>query len=415
MLNDFDIGRLLLITFSTLLIFFLFFKKQQKIFYIVFGVSFFLYAGIGWCYSIVDFIYLFYYMCYLSVFLFTYNLFSDYFHKKAFKNFKLRIKKSFVHIYVYVFIAFLISFLHDLSLAKYFVLKAPDLSFFSETTKKSPLEIILSYISLIAFPFYLYSLELYVIKKRLILLFIALFLPLFFLYTINFYISRSALVLTFALLISAFFRIYPNQKNKLIFIIILLIPTIFLWLYNFTLIRSGGFVSNISILEVFEILTYQELSWPIYFNEITKYSETYFYDFASWLLTLPIPNFIKGSFFDFTPNFIFSQKITGLEPGDVLFNVLLMGPVNESIFYFQYFYFLLPVFSAFLFAILISFFKKIPDGNFLIIYIILFEIPHFNRAGFSSVAPFLINSFLFFSLYVIYFSRIKINNNQMGK
>ena len=410
MIESLDSSRLVFLLFSYLTCSVLVYRFTKDIVLVFFDFLYFLYAGLGWANPTVQFNYLFYFFVYYILFIVCFYYSRRFFTMRFSSYNSIRIRPRMLYIYLYILCVFLYSYFADFSIEKYFIFHKPDLSFFTAKVDYNAYQSIFNYLILVFFPFYLYSLDLLIKKKKFLPFLMFILIPLYFLFSINSYISRTSLLLNLVLIIFSLIRVYPNLKKITFYFFAFSSPIVLSALYNYTVIRSGGLVENTSTKVLLEIFYIQEFSWPIYYNDIIKYSNNYLSTFLSWFFSLPIPSFIKGDYFEFSPNFIFSSKYTGFEVGSESFNVLLMGPVNESIFYFgKYLFFLLPFFASTLFSFYVTLFQKLYYGNFILMYIVLFELPHFIRAGFSSVAPFLINGFLVFTVSYLFLSRIKLN------
>ena len=264
-----------------------------------------------------------------------------------------------------------------------------------------------NYLILITTPFYYWALYCY--RSRPILLSIFLFLPLYFYYAYSGYIGRSTIVPFLAIFLYTVYEFLPKMRRFIIvFCILGIVPSLVL-LYSFAEARLGHEVPSVGIADAVSSVISTEFSFPSHFHDITKFTfVTQIKQYLIWLVSLPIPGFIKGDLVSLNVNVDFSVFILGIDSRRSDFYVFLPGLVNESIFIFGfYFFWIHAIVGGLLMGFLLKSISYNPSFFILQAYIVFYIVPLAARAGFFSAFPIMVNSFLFFLVFT-FVSRLKI-------
>ncbi len=305
-------------------------------------------------------------------------------------------------IFLFILLAFIDNGYPDYDFTRLFNPSKPKLYFvFTQGSSSVFVKGLLFYVILIVEPFYIASLYKYRFRPWKLFLFLAL--PLYIYYTMGGYVARSTFLPYFAIFIFTVYYYYPNYRNKIkLFSIFSFVPLI-LFSYYFAEWRSGHEVVNIHPLEAVLIVFLQETSYPLHFEKLANLElPTLFMQFIKWLLTLPIPSFIKGNSFALETNYYFTELLTFKGKYSQSFSVILPGNVSESYLLFgKYYFFVLPLIAGMIYGYLYKVLKSFEEFTILRVYFILMFIPLFARAGFTAAIPNVVNGFLFFFLYYL--------------
>ena len=190
------------------------------------------------------------------------------------------------------------------------------------------------YIENIIYVFYVVSLYKY--RNNMKMMAISILLPVYLGYVDTSYIGRGTMMLTAINLVIAFIYCYPRFKKTIIFIGSIGAPFIIFLLVWYSAYRIGATLDNISISKAIKILSYQETSYPLHYEAISNWGINwdYFYAYIYWIITLPLPGFLKSSDIDVSFNYLFSELINGTTRNSPGFSVSLPGIVNEGVFVF---------------------------------------------------------------------------------
>jgi|GEM_PF-2293673 len=387
------------------------FRGLDKLFVTIFSILYYLYSGFGASFDVVPMYYSFMYNVYYVVFLFFFYH-TLYYEKAYYGEMKMETLKQYANlfIFIYIFFSFINAGFPDFNLKKLFVIEAPNIGVeLSDAVdfNQGPVKKILSYVLLIVQPFYLISLIKF--KTRPFKLFLLLFAPIYFYYTLGGYVARSYLLPYLAIYL---FTLYNYNKNLRVYIkygFIIMVPFLIIFSFRFSEMRIGNDIDiSLSFFDLFKILFFQETTYPVLFSNIYVLDlSNKSIDFFLWLITLPIPSFLKGPQFGLEVNYYFTELLTGKNKTSEGLSVFLPGNVTESYLIFgKYFFFLLPVFGGMVLGFL---YRLISSSNYftiLKIYFIFMMLPLVTRAGLNSAIPVAINGFLFFYLFL----KIRIRN-----
>ena len=245
------------------------------------------------------------------------------------------------------------------------------------------------------------------------MLFFLIVTPVYLIFCRDSYISRTLIVLSTLFYILILYYYHTNWRRKIIiFSAVLLFFSVF-FLAAFISIRNGEAVGNISYIDSIKSLFIVECTFPKLFEDIYVNSlkgVTYGFDYIIWIITQPIPGFLKSSFVDFQLNQSISRVLLGVDQNDSVSFVLLTGLVSESVFVYGRFFFAL---HAFILGYTLNLFVNLLSSrrNFyvLLIYSLVFTGLAIGRSGTSAtgVYPFMIKTIVYVPVIFYLYKLIK--------
>ena len=377
--------------------------KANRLVLIVFAIYIYIYSGVGGSLLEVRSIYILYYWLYLVIFFYVFT--GTAFNKTNRKIAQLSpLSKKISRYIIFIYIGtYLFRLLYpDFDISKLYFIKGPQLKFSVVRNSEDMVTAIIRYFLILMQPFYYYSLHIY--KNKPVKLFISLMFPLVFIYMGGSYIGRSHFL---PILIIYFVAVYVHnikyRKYLIIGSLFLFVPLVS-FLYFYTYSRLGYTNIDLSFDRIFWGLIYSETYYPLHFSEVVQYG--YSYDiskFFKWIVTLPIPGFIKPDSFSADMNYKFTEDLFGISRYSPYFSVSLPGVVTESYYVFgKYLFIIMPIVTG---KITGYFYRLTNIGSQYIMlkyYFIFFLGLRLARAGVGSIFPVLINGFLLYIIYLYY-------------
>lgn len=379
-----------------------------KFFYGFFVFFIFIYCGLGLAFDEPKY---YAYGEYYTIYMFVFGLSSLVFYKKDVKintNTSINvfsIKHSSAIICIY-FIFYLVPLITDGKLGNLLNPPMPDLvSSFSETDfTKNALSNVIESIRFLFMPLFFLALYKY-IRKPIVVIFIFL-LTIYMDYCYYEYAGRSGLAVyaIFVFLIS--YKYYPKLRKPLLLGAFAIIPLAIIFFAVYADVRQGATSSDKTSLNIaLEFLYETELTYYRWFESIINNDAKYALNYLVWLITLPLPGFLKP--FDMNFNFTaqFTMDVLGFSDAYYVDNILLPSLINESIFLFgKYLFFIHAIILAFIFNLTYNSLKKDPANFMLLVYIMLPLCFRGGRAGtFGPYAPIIKVLFVYFLFY--YFTK----------
>lgn len=270
-------------------------------------------------------------------------------------------------------------------------------------------EIVISNIENILLPFFLLSLYKY--RKNLILLSLFVFCNLYINYCKDAYIGRGIILVYIMLVFFLIYKYKPILGKFLIIAGLVVTPLLVIFMVQYTYIRLGRTASDLNFQNALEILMYQETSYPIHFSEILVNTNDagIWRDYLIWLLTLPLPGFLKNFNVDFAFNVRFSEYLLGDYRESNTFFILLPGIVGESVYILgKYLFWIQGLWYGFLSGIVFKILNKYDTLYPLLIYSAIIMGYFINRGGTPSGYPFLLKQLLVFFLLLCVLKKNKI-------
>lgn len=391
---------------------------REKLYVLPYAAFFFVYSGAGVAWDNCDKEYLFYYFIWMLCFSYTvYFLIGK---KRIYSIEGVDYRSSFwvtnyanVFIILYIAVLFLSVALNG-NIHNLISPPSPDLSGLMDVVSEggdASESGIIYYLKHILFVFYFVALYKYRKSPGLLLLFIVL--PFYFNYANTGYLARSTVMGYLLIYLVAVYFYNPHLRKKIRLTVLIGLPFVLVGLALYTFIRIGHEV-NISAGEAIKLLAYQETSYPTQYELIKKlpFDQNILNDYWEWLISLPLPGFLKDSSKDYFFNAIFTERLYGVTRGAMGFSIALPGIVGEGLFIFGFW-------GYFLHAIILGFFVgvtyhlvKSKQEFFLFLYMGIFMAFHSARAGTVATYSMYLKDFLVYEivlLLVSFFSRPKKN------
>lgn len=416
----FDTYRLILIIIVTLIPFFWVFKLKDfnsKIYFGLFLLAFFIYSGIGGSLKDVDDNYFIYYVIY-TIFI-SIGLYIGKGSNRLKGDNRISDNKLTKLIDKYgttIILFFLILKLSTLIYPQFLLYRlidppAPDLSsVFAErfeTQESTFFESISYYLLSLLSPFFFLSL--YKFRYKPWKLFSLLIIIPYIDYCRVGYIGRgNMLQYLFVIVVSIYFY-KPVLRKMIIILLLIFLPTLIIFMVNYTQIRIGGTASVDNTLEALEALIYSESNYPLWFSTIyhEPFDPSNLIAYVKWLLTLPIPGFLKGDI-GLRGDEI-AGLLLGIESGQRGFYIVLPGLVGESVFYFgKYFFWIHSLLVGLLVGYTFRILNKYHQMNILLFYSTFVLTYFINRGGTGSGFPLILKVLLVFYIIIYFYSRFRI-------
>jgi len=259
----------------------------------------------------------------------------------------------------------------------------------------------LKYIEILLVPFFYFSLYKY--KQKLLLLLFFIFTPLYISYILNSYLGRYQVLFSLIFIFMVIWTERPRWRSSLVLLSVLILPALAYIASVYSRLRIGGDFSDVeffsSISRIFQTETSFLINTGLPLLESGKTIDLIGY--YSWILTLPIPGFLKGWLEVPLINYEISEIVLERKPGSSGFYVVLPGLLSESYYiYGRWFFWVHGLF----FGCFAAFFCKILERNeslkFVFYYVCIVLLFNLNRGGVGSVLPPLINGFLGFFVFI---------------
>lgn len=260
---------------------------------------------------------------------------------------------------------------------------------------------IIFYFKILISPFFYISLYKY--RNKPLLLFLIIFSPLYFSYCENEYIARSSMFPPLIIYTITLLKYNSKLRFKIILSSLLGIPLLIYFSAFFMQLRVGYGLIDISILDSFKTFINIETTFALNFDKILQsHMRVNIVNFSLWILTLPLPSFLKGFFSAPHINIEMSEIVLGISQYSKTFYVELSNIVSESVYIFGDFFWLQPIFIS----ILISFLYKISkysDSFFIfLLYNAMFLGYNLHRGGIGAALPQIMGGYLLFYIFLIY-------------
>lgn len=412
-ISDFSWTYFLISLIITLLPFFWLIKRpvREKLYVIPYIVFFFIYSGAGIAWDNCNKAYIPYYFIWMSFFSLAVCLAMGRRRCQSVEGVQGTLSFwviQYADIFIYSYIILQLLSL-GISGKMYNLLSppSPDLLGVMEQVEEGHGEGgIIYYLKHILFVFYFVSLYKY--RNSPLKLFIAIFFPFYVSYAGSGYLARSTVMGYLIIFIIAVYYYNPQLRKRIRLLVGIGLPFVLVGLSFYTFIRIGHDI-DITPGEAIKLLAYQETSYPTQFDLIQKlhFDTDLLKDYWEWLITLPLPGFLKDSSKDYFFNAIFTENIYGTMRGQMGFSVALPSIVGEGIFIFGRDYF-------FLHAVLLGFFVgttyrivKRKEEFFFFLYAGVFMAFHSARAGTVATYSMYLKDFLMYEIILLFVATIK--------
>ena len=418
---EFSILRFLIVAIFTFTLFYIVVRRNEntlkKIFLVFFSISYFAYAGAG--ISVMN--ESSYYPIYYVIYSFFLVLFLHLFRKKTIttivRNEDIvslidRYSSYILILYPLLILSLLIFPENKLSV----LLNPPTVdinSVMDVVTLESGIDTFTSVILVIKYiiqPFYFLSLV--KLKNKPIQLLILITAPLYFTYCKDEYLSRTDIMLNFIYYICILYYFNKEYRRKILFFSAIMLVLSVFFLAAYTSIRIGERGGSLSFFDSIESLFAIEGTFPLWFDNIyNNYDKsTYITEYSLWVLTQPIPGFLKSWLVDFNLNISIAKLLLDVDSSGTVSFVPLTGLVCESVFVFgKYLFFIHAIILAYILNIFANFLTSRDSFKTLLIYAIVFTCLGVSRAGTSgSVSyPFILKTLFYVPLILFIFNLTK--------
>ena len=268
----------------------------------------------------------------------------------------------------------------------------------------------ISYFLILMVPLYYLALSHY-IKSWWVVLFLLL-LPIYFGFVKEGYIGRYEIAVKILIYWLYLWFFWPKTRVTLLLLTVAGLPFLLLAFNVFAFVRLGVpfadaiYIAGNNVVAVLESeVTFLQVSGNTLIESGRSIDlQAYFI----WLLTLPLPGFLKTGLPISLVNFEISEIVLGLRVADQGFFVLLPGLLAESIFLYGGLFFIHFLFLGVLGGVV----SQISGRSGCMFFLHLFFIVSFglvlNRGGIASLAPHIFTEpifFVFLLLFIIYWSQ----------
>ena len=414
--EHFSWGYFLLAGLLTILPFFWVMRRtlREKLYVLPFVAFFFIYSGVGVAWEGCRKDYLIFYV--LWMFAFSYTVFLSMGRKKyaTIEGVHSAHTSGIIkHADLFIIVYFLIELASLASKGKLLNLISPPspdlLGAVGEGTSGGGGGI-LYYLSHIFFIFYFVSLYKY--RNKALKLFVLLFLPFYIKYAGSAYLARSTVMAYLIIYVIAVYYYNPKLRKKIRYSVFIGLPVLLVGLSFYTFIRLGHEI-NISASDAIGLLAFQETSYPSHFTVMEKMPENtdLLGDYFQWLLTLPLPGFLKDQTKDYFFNAIFTERLYGIYRGEMGFTVALPGIVNEGIFIFGKWLYIFHAIILGLFVGITYRLVRYKDEFFLFLYVSIYLASVLARAGTVSAYSMYLKDLLVYEIVMLFILYSKHQRN----
>lgn len=259
---------------------------------------------------------------------------------------------------------------------------------------------IVDYARTLLAPFFYIALYRY--RQRIIWAAFILVSLLYVQYLVDGTVGRGSAVMILMLLGLSIWIPRPRYRWALVVGTLVLIPLVLMASYAFSITRIGGTVSDFTLMKAAGTILEQETSFPrkVGMPIIEAGARVDLFDYAKWIITLPVPKVLIGEIEGARINYEISDIVLGGRRGERVWYIVLPGLVAESVYiYGPYFFWLHGVFIAFLAALMMRVMEGTPQLLFLKAFLVLQFGYVLNRAGIAALLPVIVNHFLLFYVY----------------
>lgn len=260
---------------------------------------------------------------------------------------------------------------------------------------------VLHYISTLSTPFFYVSL--YHFRQKVWRLMLIIGIVMYAKYVDQGYIGRGELFFNAVFIFLVLWMEHRAIRSLLLIAAACSAPIIVTGFYAYSLLRLGVDFANIDLTDAVARVFETEFTFMIR-SGLPLIDSAQHVDlgrYVAWILTLPIPGFLKGGIDVALVNYEMSTIILGRGVSDPGFYVTLPGLLAESIYLFgSTFFFMHALFIGVAAAFFCRLSERIPSMNTLLIYVAILFAYNLNRGGIASLLPSVVNEFLLFYLFL---------------
>ena len=262
---------------------------------------------------------------------------------------------------------------------------------------------VVDYMLVLLTPFF--YMTLYFLRRNLAVVIIVLFSPLYLEYVDDGYIGRGRIFFAVVVISVFVWAARPDRRRALLLAGSLLLPWFFVAFSVYASLRLGLSAGDVSIIDSMRHVFDTEFSFllgaglPLINSGRTTDLGSYF----TWLVSLPVPAFLKSGLDLSLINYEISEIVLGSSVSDYGFYVVLSGLLAESFYIYGGHYFWLHAlmlgFAMGVLSALISRDNKLVGVYAYVVAVFFFTL---NRGGVASTLPLVVNGFLMFYLYLFW-------------
>jgi len=385
----------------------------SKIFITIIFAFFYIYTGIGASISTISSSYLKHYLIYFALFsILMYVLFSpvSFFNKTDKEKIEVYLVNwvdRYANITIAVFIILnIIPLIHpEFRLWNIFNPPPPDLiaqiKEISMAQDRTVIGQITFYLTLLITPFFYISL--YKLRHKPFKLFFCLFLPIYLNYCATSYVARSTLFPAVLIYLITVYLYNYRARKILIPAVVILIPALFHFSARYVQLRLGVSEPSVSLAGSLESFVSIETSFSTKFDAVLLSDQRVdLKNYFLWIITMPLPGFMKGFFTPPLLNIEISEILLGIFRNEPGFYVELPNIVTESVYVFDSLFWVQAFFISFMIFIIyrLSLFSK--QFSVFLLYNAFYLGYNLHRGGLGAVLPQFAGGYLLFYLFILY-------------
>ncbi|WP_454455451.1 hypothetical protein [Thauera phenylacetica] len=261
----------------------------------------------------------------------------------------------------------------------------------------------IDYFLIVLTPFF--YLGIYSLRRRLSFILLLFFLSLYLTYVNDGYIGRGRVFFALVVFLVFVWSLRPSLRPVLVSGAALLAPFLAVAFQYYGAARLGLDVNVVSFFSAFEYIYRSEFSFlaetgvPL----IESGAHVDLVKYFAWLITLPVPGFLKGGLDVALVNYEISEIVLNRDVGGAGFYVVLAGLLAEAYYiYGQNFYWLHALMLGFIFAIYSSVLARSKHllGVYAYVFVVFFY--SLNRGGVASALPLVVNGFVVFAIFMVF-------------
>lgn len=263
------------------------------------------------------------------------------------------------------------------------------------------LEKIVRYFEILITPFVYVAL--YFFRRNLLSLVAVIFVIRYMEYVDVAYIARGTVVSDLLIITLITWQERKQWRPFLVIGALVSLPVILYLLGQYSVVRMGGYYQGSGIFDgALNVLTEETSFLSQGGVQVIESGQTVnMPHYLMWIVTLPIPDFLKQGLPVALVNYEISTLILGRQPGDPGFYVSLTSLLAESYYLFgPIFFWVHGLFCGFIAGLFARLFERVPYYRILGIYVAVIFLHNLNRGGIASVMPELTNGFLAFYLFL---------------
>lgn len=276
-----------------------------------------------------------------------------------------------------------------------------------------PIGALTRYLMILLTPFF--YIALYKLREKVGLIGVLLFGLLYIDYVANAYLGRYHVMTTLIFVVLVVWHMRPRMRGLLIATSLVGLPALLTLLSIYAQLRLGIPISAITIENPISGIIDEELSLLVRIGMpiLESGRRADLLDYFGWMLTLPLPSFLKSGFSFSLIGYEMSSIYLDVPVGQKGFYVVLPTPLVEAFYLYGNAFFW---FHGIFVGVLMGFFTRLASQQailqFVFFTIVISFAFNFNRAGIGSLLSSLVNEFLLFYAFIL-FAALKHRHHRM--